>query len=536
MKKASMLLSAAAVFAGALGGLLSLFLILRLNPQISITAWTFFVGLSLWMSWGSLILGLPFWLLSLLSRNFFARRGASIGDACAILLGLVYFAAGLLFWVNAVIHPEFVSRTIQRQLRQDSAIWFGATILVFLFWRVWRRRERHPTVTSFLLALVFLLPALRLFEVPLLPATLEKIPSTPLSAEGRKILVCGVEGLDFSIFQAQPAGRSLHWIPELKKAGSFGKLRAFRPFLRPALWTTVVTGVLPRRHGVTSAPVWQLPLLAPGELRLLPWTPNGSRLFLPWGLGRQTGPFPSAVPPIWRLISGKSGDALVMSWPGFSPELAGEVEGLGDPELKQHIDEFQVVLENSFPAKTKRVLAALREDSLRVARAKTALSHSEKPVFLILSSLALCRRLLEPQGPGEARRREALGIVLEFVDSAIGGLRASAGSSTPVVLLSPYGMAPPNSYERLKRLLGSGEHWRASAIGAPDGLLILSGPGIRSGEEFPRVRMEDVAPTLCYILDLPIPQHMEGRVILKAIDPGWSAAHTLRVRDLRARE
>lgn len=57
-----------------------------------------------------------------------------------------------------------------------------------------------------------------------------------------------------------------------------------------------------------------------------------------------------------------------------------------------------------------------------------------------------------------------------------------------------------------KQRLRSGDH-------RPDGMLLAAGPAIRSAylERPPRLR--DIAPTLLYLADLPIPKDMDGRVI-----------------------
>ncbi len=531
MKTASLRLLSAAGAAGALGGMLSFFLILRLNPHIPSTPATLAWGLALWTSWGAFILGFPLWLVSAFSRRFFASRGASIGDACALLLWLVSFAGALLFWLNAVIHPEFVSRTIQRQLQQDAAVWLAASMLIVLVWRLWRGRGRSPKTGASLVLLLFLLPLLRLWDVPPQSGAPTRLPSGTLSPETRNLLVCGIEGLDLGFLKGRGPTTRLRALPELKREASFGALRAFRPFLRAAAWTTVATGVLPRRHGVTSASVWGIPLFSDEDVRLLPWTPNGSRLFLPWGLGRKKDSPPSAVPPLWTLLSPEN-TATVLSWPGFPSQGSGQTIKTGPAaELVSLREELQSFLETAFPRSVDPVLSALNEDLRHVLQAELALRSRRGPVFLNLRTLAVSRRLLEPHGPGEARRREALRLVLEFLDTATGRLLSAAGETAPVVVLSPYGMAPPDSYERLKRLLGSGKNWRASAENAPDGLLVLKAPGVLAGREFSRVRMEDLAPTLCYLLDLPIPQHMEGRVILEAVDPVWASSHPLRVID-----
>ncbi|HET8946168.1 MAG TPA: tetratricopeptide repeat protein, partial [Candidatus Polarisedimenticolia bacterium] len=50
------------------------------------------------------------------------------------------------------------------------------------------------------------------------------------------------------------------------------------------------------------------------------------------------------------------------------------------------------------------------------------------------------------------------------------------------------------------------------------------GPSIRPGE-IPTVTLYDIAPTLLYLLGLPVAQDMPGRVLEQAIDPKFLAAH-----------
>ena len=43
----------------------------------------------------------------------------------------------------------------------------------------------------------------------------------------------------------------------------------------------------------------------------------------------------------------------------------------------------------------------------------------------------------------------------------------------------------------------------------PEGVFIAGGPGVRSGELLPPMSILDVAPTLLYSLDLPVPGDLE---------------------------
>lgn len=70
-------------------------------------------------------------------------------------------------------------------------------------------------------------------------------------------------------------------------------------------------------------------------------------------------------------------------------------------------------------------------------------------------------------------------------------------------------------------------------IGGQHSTFILSGAGVREGIALQRqVRVVDVAPTLCYLLGLPMPANVEGGVVYEALeDANW---HLTRLAELSA--
>ena len=52
-----------------------------------------------------------------------------------------------------------------------------------------------------------------------------------------------------------------------------------------------------------------------------------------------------------------------------------------------------------------------------------------------------------------------------------------------------------------------------------DGILIARGPFVREGAAVRRARLMDLAPTILYLLGLPIPDDMDGRVLTELFDP-----------------
>lgn len=70
-------------------------------------------------------------------------------------------------------------------------------------------------------------------------------------------------------------------------------------------------------------------------------------------------------------------------------------------------------------------------------------------------------------------------------------------------------------------------------IGGQHSTFILSGTGVRKGIALERqVRVVDVAPTLCYLLGLPMPTNVEGGVVYEALeDPNWHLTRLLEFED-----
>ena len=63
-------------------------------------------------------------------------------------------------------------------------------------------------------------------------------------------------------------------------------------------------------------------------------------------------------------------------------------------------------------------------------------------------------------------------------------------------------------------------------IGAQHSTFIMAGAGVRQGVTLEhQVRVVDVAPTLCYLLGVPVPREAEGGVVYEAlVDPNWHLA------------
>ncbi len=59
----------------------------------------------------------------------------------------------------------------------------------------------------------------------------------------------------------------------------------------------------------------------------------------------------------------------------------------------------------------------------------------------------------------------------------------------------------------------------------PEGIFILGGPGVKSGEHPEPYSILDIAPTMLFCLGLPIPKEFEGKITAAAWEPSYLQAH-----------
>ena len=60
------------------------------------------------------------------------------------------------------------------------------------------------------------------------------------------------------------------------------------------------------------------------------------------------------------------------------------------------------------------------------------------------------------------------------------------------------------------------------------GIVIAGGPAFRSGAEIANARLIDIAPTLLHLLDVPVPEDMDGKVLTSVFHPDFLSAHAVR--------
>ncbi len=499
---------------------------MRLNPEVGQPLGGIAIGVFLWASWGALIVGLPVVLLQILVRRLRHRRNSWPAPE---FIAAIYLIVAVLGWVNADLHLHLLSATARRVLLQDSVAWFLGAVLALVVGAVIRRTGAGPTWKIAFAVMMILLPAGRLTVRPTTSAQPLAIAAESIGSPSRPLLMIGVEGLDGPVLLTYSSGGRTPALGRLMNDGAWGTTQPYEPFLRQSYWTSVATGTLPGTHGVKAHWGWDLPWLSE-TLRLMPWTPQGSRLILPWSLARRVTPPPSSVPALWERLRISGVGTEVIGWPGFweAPSGVTDVENNAAPAgLDIGLRSALEASLGAFASKGSSIWRAIDRDQARVDRAVEALGSGTPNLWIHLGALAETRMLLEPLKPRHTGEREVVELLVELLDGQLAELLAAAPPDALVIVVSPYGMSPPSSYERLRRLVGIGDTWRSSGDQCSDGVLMVMGRDVSGGRQYQNVGLADIVPTACYLLELPVAQYMEGSVVIEGVDADYLATHPL---------
>jgi hypothetical protein len=440
----------------------------------------------------------------------------------------------------------------------------AASVLGVLF----AARSRPPGRS----AAAFLLGPLALFAaVPLLG---QRSPErSPLAAPQviprtttRSLLVIGLEGVSWDLLSRAVSEGALPVFARLLDEGAGGPLGTLVPHDRAALWTTVATGKLPRKHGVVSGGSVETPL---GVLHLLPRLPGFAgpvrvplfRTLPEGGAERRSLAF-------WEVLAALKHEAAVLGWPAAKPPRDGLVlwateaffaggaeEGsalpadaaararlllLGSENLDRPL--ARALEPAALPGPERREAAAAKgaaRDLGIVGATLAAVPTGPGSVSaLVLSGLAGPARVWGPAAEprrffGPPRRdaetgEKALLAYYRFLDDTLGDLLEREGRERTICVFSPSGFGPAPPLTALFDLL-RGRPPTASPAAGDDGFLVLWGSGIRSNVRLTSADVVDLAPTLLVLAGEPIARDMDGRVLAEAFDERFAQGTSIPV-------
>jgi predicted AlkP superfamily phosphohydrolase/phosphomutase len=409
-------------------------------------------------------------------------------------------------------------------------------------------------------------PALRPSSQPV-PVATERVQPT------RRVVLIGIDGLGPALVEDGIARDGLPILARLLRRGSHGPLATLRPTEAAPVWTSIVTGRLPRDHGIESFEAYRLrgastifALLPKGALvswlerfgfaSRVPVTSASRRCRTLWNalnaFGIQTG-----VVRFWGTYPAEKVQGFMLSSafaalshdPGrmaeclYPPDLLKEVAGKAvDPDdidraqVGRFIDLSVEVPHDRVPWHRDLVERALAPD-LTYQRAGTLLRAAYDPPFFATRFYGLdivghaFMRFARPDafgdvGPREARRYgHVLDRYLALLSEWVGEVERSLGPGEVLLVVSGYGMEPAPLWRRGLSWIEGGSSGGGTHEGAPDGLLLAVGDGIRAGGSLRAASVLDVTPTILYLMGLPVARDMEGRVLTEMIDDDFARSH-----------
>ena len=381
---------------------------------------------------------------------------------------------------------------------------------------------------------------------PALPADEEGIP-VPTTAAGRRVIAIGADGIDWSVLTPLMRAGRLPALSRFVENGAFGYLDNGDESYSPVIWTTMFTGMPGRVHGVYDFQKAVLPRTRKGLPNPLLMPPTidsfyglksllGSRELQAPGLWHMAwvGARDRRVPTVWDIASHYEKRVAICDALANQParEINGAILNLGKlkgegagafhpPELhgrwKEARDpdpEFEKTPDGRFQALSARfdnevgfALDTLEEFGTDFCFYYTyfvdSQCHSDWAFYAedryFLSAL-----------PSSLDDEEWEAFVLEHEEE-----RAIRSYMVLDAQLARFQARFPDALF----VIVSDHGWTFSGyehFNSPEGVVLISGPGVDVGRELTDVHIEDVAPTLLALLGVPLSRHLPGRVVEEA--------------------
>ena len=221
--------------------------------------------------------------------------------------------------------------------------------------------------------------ALRDFVWPLLLLTLTSCGPPRSRANGKQVIVIGVDGMD-------PGFVERHWsdlpnLARLRDHGSFSRLQTTTPPQSPSAWSTFITGLDPAEHGIFDF-VERDPATGSVLLSMAKTTPPRFHLAIgPWDLPLSRSRVVSLRKgkAFWQTLEDHGIPATIVRLPvNYPPVAAGKaLAGMGTPDLQGTEGTFSYYTDD--PGDTPRTVSGGEIYRAQVADGRSALTVQGPP-------------------------------------------------------------------------------------------------------------------------------------------------------------
>jgi len=379
------------------------------------------------------------------------------------------------------------------------------------------------------------------------------------------VVLIGLDGADWHIMDPLMEQGKLPHLAKLREAGTWGVLRTDRPTKSPVIWTSIATGMTMIKHGIL-------------DYRFI----NENHIEIPYSAGERR------AKTFWNILSEEGFTVGVINW--FVTFPAEKVNGYFVSDrfrigVYKYLEEEKVTYPEELKDKIfplvvmfhdrqyKRILREEglkdywslsqeqgipvpegRERQVKNFRIYTLQDKSIENVSLYLLEkvpvdlFATYFRLIDTTShftsifidedlreewikeneisgkPGpetEEKLYRNMAAVLEpvyaYLDNVVGRIVEKAPEDAVFVIVSDHGFTFSSK--------GYG-HYNTPIV--PHGILILNGPGVKSGFQLEGASIYDITPTLLWLFGLPLGRDMDGKVLLDAFQEDFRKGRKVR--------
>ncbi len=359
----------------------------------------------------------------------------------------------------------------------------------------------------------------------------------------RRIMLIGIDGMEWDVMGPLLEDGRLPNFEALMQEGCWGEIRSLDVLESPVIWTSVATGKLPGKHGITG-----FVKNVSGRHEPTPVTANVRRVKTIWNILGERGLVVGVIAWLATWPAEPVNGYLVTSYFNYERhDLHAGGRAITFPDgLADDLDRLRVTkgdvpderaatfVTGEVPAKGER---RTKFDGLKdfIATDETARAVAfEMARVMPVDFFAVYFRavdgpshlywvdMLPGTGPGTTAEDAALfGEVIpryyEYMDSVLGELLELADENTTVIVTSDHGHSGP-------KLRGERYVW-GIPMHDPTGVFVIAGKDVVAARELGDVSVLDITPTILALLGLPVAEDMDGKVLTEAIDPSFLRAH-----------
>ncbi|MEM9544906.1 MAG: alkaline phosphatase family protein [Bacteroidota bacterium] len=353
----------------------------------------------------------------------------------------------------------------------------------------------------------------------------------------RKVLLIGWDGADWKYLMPLIDKGLMPSLSRLIDNGCMGRLATINPPLSPMLWTSIITGKRPYKHGIhgftepNSDQNGIRPILSTSRTCKTLWnilTQNKKKTHaVGWWPSHPAEPINGImVSNLYKSFELKGDDSPLLKGtvhPSSKTELFAKLRVLPQELTGNHLHPFVKNLEEidqKNDPRLKNIATNLAECST-IHSAATYIMENEEWEFMAVYYDALdhfCHGFMKYNPPYRKHilksdyelYNQVVSSACRFHDMMLGSMLDMVDDETTVMLVSDHGFYPHNNRPtKIPR-----EPAGPAVEHSPYGIIAMSGPDIRKDTLITGASILDVTPTLLSLYGLPIAEDMDGKVLL----------------------